>query len=247
MNVLVIDVGGTNIKMIATGLKQPIKIPSGPDMTPARMAAEVKKATDGWKYEAVTIGYPGPVRRDRPTADPFNLGPGWVRFGYEKAFGKPVRIVNDAALQALGSYHGGRMLFLGLGTGLGSALVADGVLEPLELAHLPYRKNRTYEDYLGRKGIKKLGRRKWSKHVAAVVALLMHGLQVDYVILGGGEARRLKEIPKGAQVGNNSNAFRGGFRLWEEPKDRYHRRERRRSRNAKSPGAGDKEPVRIAE
>jgi polyphosphate glucokinase len=247
MNVLVIDVGGTNIKVIATGLKQAIKIPSGPDMTPGRMAAEVKKATEGWKYEAVTIGYPGPVRRDRPTADPFNLGPGWVRFGYDKAFGKPVRIVNDAALQALGSYHGGRMLFLGLGTGLGSALVADGVLEPLELAHLPYRKNRTYEDYLGRKGIRKLGRRKWSKHVSAVVALLMHGLQVDYVILGGGEARRLKEIPKGARVGNNSNAFRGGFRLWEEPKDRYHQRERRRSRNAKSSGAGDKEPVRIAE
>jgi polyphosphate glucokinase len=247
MNVLVIDVGGTNIKVIATGLKQPIKIPSGPDMTPARMAAEVRKATGGWKYDAVTIGYPGPVRRDRPTADPANLGGGWVRFDYAKAFGKPVRLVNDAALQALGSYHGGRMLFLGLGTGLGSALVADGVLEPLELAHLPYRKNKTYEDYLGRKGIKKLGRRKWSRHVAAVVELLKQGLQVDYVVLGGGEARRLKDIPKGARVGNNSNAFRGGYRLWEEPKDRYHQRESRRARNAKASAANESEPVRIAE
>jgi predicted NBD/HSP70 family sugar kinase len=247
MNVLVIDVGGTNIKVIASGMKQPVKIPSGPDMTPARMAAEVRKVAEDWKYEVVTIGYPGPVRRDRPTADPANLGRGWVRFDYEKAFGRPVRLVNDAALQALGSYHGGRMLFLGLGTGLGSALVADGVLEPLELAHLPYRKDKTYEDYLGRKGIKKLGRRKWSKHVAAVVALLMHGLQVDYVVLGGGEARRLKEMPKGARVGHNSNAFLGGYRLWEEPKNRYRARERGRSKSARVTLANEKEPVRIAE
>jgi polyphosphate glucokinase len=247
MNVLVIDVGGTNIKVIATGMKQPVKIPSGPDMTPARMAAEVRNVTADWKYEVVTIGYPGPVRRDRPTSDPANLGRGWVRYDYEKAFGKPVRLVNDAALQALGSYHGGRMLFLGLGTGLGSALVADGVLEPLELAHMPYRKNKTFEDYLGRKGIRRLGRRKWSKHVAAVVEMLKHGLQVDYVVLGGGEARRLEELPKGARVGHNSNAFLGGYRLWEEPKDRYHERVRRRAKGARVSVANEKEPVRIAE
>jgi polyphosphate glucokinase len=248
MNVLVIDVGGTNIKVIATGHKHPVKISSGPDMTAARMAAEVRKVTADWKYEAVTIGFPGPVRRDRPTADPANLGPGWVRFDYEKAFGRPVRLVNDAALQALGSYHGGRMLFLGLGTGLGSALVADGVLEPLELAHLPYRKNRTYEDYLGRKGIERMGRRKWTKHVEKVVDLLKYGLQVDYVILGGGEAQRLKDVPKGARVGSNSNAFLGGYRLWEDPMNRYRRKARKgRPKAPKPASAAEAEPVRIAD
>ena len=248
MNVLVIDVGGTNVKVIATGQKQPVKIPSGSEMTAARMASEVRKVAEGWKYEAVTIGFPGPVRRDRPTADPANLGKGWVRFDYEKAFGRPVRLVNDAALQALGSYHGGRMLFLGLGTGLGSALVADGVLEPLELAHLPYRKDKTYEDYLGREGIKRMGRRKWTKHVAKVVDLLKHALQVDYVVLGGGEARRLKEVPKGARVGSNSNAFLGGYRLWDYPKNRYRRKARNGRPKAPKPGsASESEPVRIAE
>ncbi len=221
MNVLVIDVGGTNVKVIATGRKQPLKIPSGPKMTAARMAAAVKKAAAEWKYDAVSIGFPGPVRNDRPTAEPANLGRGWVRFDYRKAFGKPVRLVNDAALQALGSYHGGRMLFLGLGTGLGSALVADGVLEPLELAHLPYRKNRSYEDYLGLRGKKRLGRKKWAKHVEKVTELLKHGLQVDYVVLGGGEAQNLRKIPKSARLGRNANAFLGGYRLWEDPKRRH--------------------------
>jgi hypothetical protein len=221
MNVLVIDVGGTNIKVIATGRKQSLKIPSGPSLTPARMAAAVRKATADWDYDAVSIGYPGPVRNDRPSAEPANLGRGWVRFDYGKAFSRPVRLVNDAALQALGSYHGGRMLFLGLGTGLGSALVADGVLEPLELAHLPYRKNRSYEDYLGLRGKKRLGRRKWEKHVEKVTALLKHGLQVDYVVLGGGEAQNLRKMPKGARLGHNANAFLGGYRLWEDPKRRH--------------------------
>ena len=190
-------------------------------MTPAQMAIAVRKATADWDYDAVSIGYPGPVRNGRPTAEPANLGRGWVRFDYNNAFGRPVRLVNDAAMQALGSYHGGRMLFLGLGTGLGSALVADGVLEPLELAHLPYRKNRTYEDYLGMRGKKRLGRRKWERHVEKVTALLKHGLQVDYVVLGGGEAQNLRKMPKGARLGHNANAFLGGYRLWEDPTRRH--------------------------
>ena len=221
MNVLVIDIGGTNVKVIVTGRKQSLRIPSGPNMTPAQMAIAVRKATADWDYDAVSIGYPGPVRNDRPTAEPANLGRGWVRFDYNNAFSRPVRLVNDAALQALGSYHGGRMLFLGLGTGLGSALVADGVLEPLELAHLPYRKNRTYEDYLGIRGKKRLGRRKWERHVEKVTALLKHGLQVDYVVLGGGEAQNLRKMPKGARLGHNANAFLGGYRLWEDPTRRH--------------------------
>src|SRR2546427_3746117 len=189
MKVLVIDVGGTNIKVSVTGRKEPIRIPSGPEMNAARMAAAVTKAATGWKYEAVSIGYPGPVVNGKPSLEPANLGAGWIRFDYKKAFGKPVRVVNDAAMQAMGSYQGGRMLFLGLGTGLGSALVADGVLEPLELAHLPYRNNRTYEDYVGLRGYKRMGQKKWQRHVEKVVAILKQGLQVDYVMLGGATPR----------------------------------------------------------
>jgi predicted NBD/HSP70 family sugar kinase len=247
MNVLVIDVGGNNVKVIATGRKRPIRIPSGPKMTAAGMASAVKKATADWKYEAVSIGFPGPVRNDRPSAEPVNLGPGWVRFDYKKAFGRPLRLVNDAALQALGSYHGGRMLFLGLGTGLGSALVADGILEPLELAHLPYRKNRSYEDYLGHRGLKRQGRRKWTEHVARVVELLKHGLQVDYVVLGGGEARKLKKVPRGARLGRNSNAFLGGYRLWEDPTNRHRRQRVAPSQPPKSTSAEEGEAPHIAE
>jgi polyphosphate glucokinase len=215
MKVLVIDVGGTNIKVSTGGPDDPLKIPSGSDMNAARMAEEVKKATAGWQYEAVSIGYPGPVSNGRPALEPKNLGAGWVRFDYDKAFNKPVRVVNDAAMQALGSYQGGRMLFLGLGTGLGSAFVANGQLEPLELAHLPYRKNGTYEDYVGLRGLKRLGRKKWQRHVETVIELLKHGLQADYVMLGGGQTKKLKSLPAGVRIGNNSHAILGGIRLWD--------------------------------
>ena len=213
--ILVIDVGGTNVKVGTAGRRAPLKIPSGKRMTPARMAAEVRKAVAGWKYDAVSIGYPGPVKGGRPAREPHNLARGWVRFDYAKAFGVPVKIVNDAAMQALGAYTGGRMLFLGLGTGLGSALMAEKVLMPLELAHLPYRRGRTYEDYVGVRGMVRLGRKKWTRHVYLVVALLKAGLQADYVVLGGGQTKKLKALPPGVRVSGNQSAIRGGLRLWE--------------------------------
>jgi hypothetical protein len=217
MKILVVDVGGNNLKMSLSGRKgEPIKVPSGPDLTAAKMVAAVKKVTAGWKYDAVSIGYPGPVVNGRPSRDPFNLGPGWKGFDFRKAFGKPVRLVNDAAMQALGSYRGGRMLFLGLGTGLGSALIIEGVLAPMELAHMPYRKGLTYEDYAGARGLKRLGRKKWTRAVHKIVEVLRDGLQCDYVVLGGGQTKRLKSLPKGVRVGDNSNAIRGGIRLWEK-------------------------------
>jgi polyphosphate glucokinase len=217
-NILVIDVGGTHVKLLATGQKELIKIDSGPSMTAERMVSAVRAATSGWKYSAVSIGYPGPVLHGRPVAEPHNLGPGWVAFDFEKAFGCPVRLVNDAAMQALGSYKDGRMLFLGLGTGLGSALIVDGVLEPMELAHLPYKKGRTYEDYVGLRGLERLGKSKWRRSVADVVLQLKAALQADYVVLGGGNAKLLKGLPKGAELGSNDNAFTGGMRLWESGK-----------------------------
>jgi polyphosphate glucokinase len=222
MTVLVIDVGGTNLKVSVGGSGNVIKIPSGPDMTAARMAEEVKKAVAGRSYDVVSIGYPGPVMNGRPASEPHNLGAGWMRFDYDQAFGKPVRVVNDAAMQALGSYQGGRMLYLGLGTGLGSAFVGDGVLEPLELAHLPYRKNRTYEDYLGLRGLQRMGRKKWQRHVEKVVELLKHGLQADYVMLGGGQTKELSSLPPDVRLGTNAHAILGGLRLWnkDEPAPR---------------------------
>ncbi|MCA1561481.1 MAG: ROK family protein [Acidobacteria bacterium] len=219
-----IDVGGTNVKVCLTGRKVPLKIPSGSKMTAARMAAAVKKATADWEYDSVSIGYPGPVRDGKPASEPKNLGGGWVRFDFRKAFGVPVKIVNDAAMQAMGGYKGGRMLFLGLGTGLGSAMVADGVLGPLELAHLPYRRNKTYEQYVGTKGFKRLGAKKWTAHVHRVVALLKEGLQVDYVVLGGGQTKKLKKVPDDVTIGPNHNAIIGGFRLWSEPEHLHLRR-----------------------
>ena len=216
MKVLVIDVGGTNLKVSLGGPEPPLKIPSGHALTAADMAAKVFEATKGWSYEAVSIGYPGPVAAGRPAEEPKNLGPGWVAFDYDAAFERPVRVINDAAMQALGSYEGGHMLFLGLGTGLGSALVYDGVLAPLELAHMPYRKGRTYEDYVGRRGYERMGRRKWQEHVFAVVGILKHGLQAEYVVLGGGEAKRLKELPPDTRLGSNANAITGGLRLWND-------------------------------
>jgi len=218
--ILVIDVGGTNVKVGTTERRESLKIPSGKTMTAARMAAEVRKAVDGWKYDAVSIGYPGAVKRGRPAHEPHNLSGGWVRFDYEKAFGTPVTIVNDAAMQALGAYAGGRMLFLGLGTGLGSALVAEGLLVPLELAHLPYRRGRTYEDYVGIRGFVRLGRKRWTRHVHAVVELLKGALQADYVVLGGGRTRRLVTLPPGVRTSDNLCAIRGGLRLWDPPAER---------------------------
>jgi predicted NBD/HSP70 family sugar kinase len=212
--ILVLDVGGTNVKVQATGHKQPRKIPSGPDMTAKDMVRDVKAATRDWKYDRVSIGYPGPVVAGQPVREPVNLGRGWVGFNYRKALGCPVRIVNDAAMQALGSYHGGRMLFLGLGTGLGSAMIVDGILEPMELAHLPYKHGKTYEEYLGLKGLKRLGKKKWRKDVFKITKKFIAALQADYVVLGGGNAKKLKKLPPGARMGRNENAILGGFRLW---------------------------------
>ena len=214
LRVLVLDVGGTHVKVLATGRTQRVEIDSGPHLTPAKMIAAVRAATAGWNYDAVSIGYPGPVVHGRLLGEPWHLGPGWVGFDFRGAFGRPVKIVNDAAMQALGSYQGGRMLFLGLGTGLGSAVVADNVLEPMELAHLPYQKGRSYEDYLGLAGLERLGKKRWRQHVATVVGQLQRAVQADYVVLGGGNARLLKQLPPGARLGDNRNAFKGGFRLW---------------------------------
>lgn len=214
-NILVVDVGGTHIKLLATGQKTEIKVDSGPRMTAALMVADVKKAVADWKYTAVSIGYPGPVLHGKPVADPHNLGRGWVKFDFAHAFGHPVKLVNDAAMQAIGSYKGGRMLFLGLGTGLGSAMIVDGVLEPMELAHLPYKNGRTYEDYVGLHGLERLGKKKWRAHVTDVVNRLKAALEAEYVVLGGGNARLVKTLPPGAEFGSNENAFIGGFRLWD--------------------------------
>ncbi len=214
MKVLVIDIGGTHVKVQATGHAQRIEIPSGPRLTPARLVSAVKAATAGWKYDAVSIGYPGPVVHGRAMLEPRHLGSGWVGFNFKKALGRPVKLINDAAMQALGSYRGGRMLFLGLGTGLGSALIADTVLEPMELAHLPYRKGRTYEEYVGLAGLKRLGKRKWRQHVDRIVRQLKAALQADYVVLGGGNARLVKKLPPGTSLGDNANAIQGGYRLW---------------------------------
>lgn len=214
--VLVIDVGGTNVKMLATGQKEPRRFPSGSKLTAADMVKQVKEATKDWQYTRVSLGYPGPIINERPLREPHNLGPGWMGFNFSKAFGHPVRVINDASMQALGSYDGGRMLFLGLGTGLGSAMIIDGLLQPMELAHLLYRKGKTYEDYLGLRGLERLGKKKWRKHVAQIVELLKEALDADYVVLGGGNSKKLKTIPAGARLGKNENAFLGGFRLWKD-------------------------------
>ena len=220
LKILVLDVGGTHVKALATGHKAFVEIPSGPKMTPRKMLADVRKVIEGWEYAVASIGYPGPVLHGKVVADPHNLGRGWVGFDFSKALGCPVKIINDAAMQALGHYEEGRMLFLGLGTGLGSALIVDGVLEPMELAHLPYKRGRTYEDYVGLRGLKRLGKKKWRECVFDVVARLKAALEADYVVLGGGNAKVLKKLPPGARLGDNTNAFRGGYRLWLEPAER---------------------------
>ena len=217
MNVLVIDIGGTHVKVLATGHTQERRFISGPKLTPGRMVSQVRKLVADWKYEVVSIGYPGPLLRNRPVAEPWNLGKGWVGFNFERAFRRPVKVLNDAAMQALGSYEGGRMLFLGLGTGLGSAIIVDGILEPLELGHLPYKKA-TFEDYVGLRGLKKHGKKRWRRHVEDVVERLMSAIEPEDVVIGGGNVHKLKKLPPGCRAGDNANAFRGGFRIWKNHK-----------------------------
>ena len=215
MRVLVIDIGGSHVKVLVTGQRVPRKFVSGPTMTAKQMVSGVKKILGDWKYDAVSIGFPGPVLRNRPVAEPVNLGGGWVGFDFKSAFGCHVKLVNDAAMQALGSYRRGKMLFLGLGTGLGSTLIVDGIVEPMELGHLPYKKG-TYESYVGNKALVKQGKKKWCRDVADVVERLTAALEPEEVVLGGGNAKQLKKVPPGCRLGDNSNAFRGGFRLWRE-------------------------------
>jgi polyphosphate glucokinase len=217
MKILAIDVGGTHVKCLLKGEVNRREFESGPRLTASEMVARVKVLTKDWHYDAVSIGYPGPVLRNRPLAEPHNLGKGWVGFKFERAFGKPVKVLNDAAMQALGSYKKGKMLFLGLGTGLGSAMVVDGNVEPMELAHLPYKKG-TYEDYVGIRGLEKRGKKKWRKHVFAIVELLRQALEPDEVVLGGGNVKKLKQLPAHCRAGDNSNAFVGAFRLWDGEK-----------------------------
>ncbi|MGA9797668.1 MAG: ROK family protein [Terriglobales bacterium] len=213
--VLVIDVGGTHIKLLATGQKVKREFASGPKLRPAEMTSKVNETVKDWDYDVISMGYPGPVVHGQPFREPHNLGPGWVRFDFKKALNRDVRIINDAAMQALGSYKKGRMLFLGLGTGLGSAMIVNGRLEPMELGHLPYRKGKTYEDYLGVRGLERLGKKKWEHHVLKVVDELRAALCADEVVLGGGNSKRLTKLPLNTRLGDNENAFIGGFRMWD--------------------------------
>jgi polyphosphate glucokinase len=213
--VLVIDIGGTHVKLLATGQKVKREFVSGPKMVPTDMVRQVKTLVKDWDYDVISMGYPGPVVHGQPFRDPHNLGPGWVRFDFKKAFNREVKIINDAAMQALGSYNKGRMLFLGLGTGLGSAMIVEGRLEPMELGHLPYRKGKTYEDYLGLRGLERLGKKKWESHVFRVVEDFRAALVADDVVLGGGNAKKLTKLPPNTRLGDNENAFVGGFRLWD--------------------------------
>jgi predicted NBD/HSP70 family sugar kinase len=215
MIILVIDVGGTNIKLKLSDSAEVRKVASGPNLTAQMMVADVLKETADWKYDAVSIGYPGPVVRGTIALDPVNLGPGWLGHDFS-ALGKQVKVINDAAMQALGSYEGGRMLFLGLGTGLGSTLIIDGAIAPMELGHLPYKKGRTFEEYVGAAGMRRLGKKKWQEIVFDVVARLKHALQAEYVVLGGGNTKKLEALPPGSRAGDNSNAFIGGVRLWQQ-------------------------------
>ncbi len=238
MKVLVVDVGGTHVKILATKHSVPREFPSGPKLTPRAMVTRVKRLARGWTYDVVSVGYPGPVLHDRPVAEPHNLGRGWVGFDFKAAFRRPAKVVNDAAMQALGGYERGKMLFLGLGTGLGSTLIVNGVVEPMELGHLPYKKS-TYEGYVGERGLERHGKKKWRRYVADVVARLTAALEPDDVVLGGGNARQLKKLPPGCRLGDNANAFVGGFRMWERQPNRRavaakaRRRSARVARNTK--------------
>lgn len=212
--VLTVDVGGTHVKFEISGQTERREFESGPKLSAKRMVSEVRRLTADWSYDVVSIGYPGMVVRDRVVAEPHNLGRGWTGFDFGKAFGRPVKIINDAAMQALGSYGGGKMLFLGLGTGLGTAMIVDGVIEPMELAHLPYRKGKTFEDYVGVAGLERLGKKKWRKHVFDVIKQLMAALEPEYVVLGGGNVDKLGKLPPRVRKGDNDNAFKGGCKLW---------------------------------
>jgi polyphosphate glucokinase len=244
MNVLVIDIGGTHVKVLATGQEVHRQFDSGSALTPKRMVSGVRRIVADWKYDVVSIGYPGPVLHNRPVSEPWNIGKGWCGFKFQRAFNRPVKVVNDAAMQALGSYKRGKMLFLGLGTGLGSALIVDGIVEPMELGHLPYRKA-TFEDYVGIRALEKYGKKKWRSYVADVVERLIAAIEPHEVVLGGGNVRKLKELPPGCRVGGNDNAFVGGFRLWEKTAAEKHsvpsrRRPKQRARSRLSPANATK-------
>src|SRR5579863_8627087 len=213
--VLAVDVGGSHVKVMDNKSLTKREFVSGPHLSAKEMVKQVRGLTRDWSYDVISIGYPGPVAHNRPLAEPHNLGHGWTGFNFAKAFGRPTRVVNDALMQALGSYEGGRMLFLGLGTGLGSAMIIDGIPEPMELGHLPYHKDRTFEDEAGAAGLEHLGKKKWRKEVAEIVKHFVAALEPDYVVLGGGNAEKLDRLPPKARLGNNANAFKGGFRLWD--------------------------------
>jgi polyphosphate glucokinase len=213
MKILAVDVGGTHVKILATGQKQKREIVSGPKMTARQMVSDVKKLAKDWAYDVVSVGFPGPVLHGRPVAEPHNLGPGWAGFDFASAFGLPVRVANDAAMQALGSFRGGRMLFLGLGTGLGTAMIVNGIVEPMELGHLPYKKG-TFEDYVGARGLARVGKKRWRKLVKDVIERLVAATEPEDVVIGGGNLVHLNKLPKGCRAGDNAYAFIGGFRMW---------------------------------
>src|SRR6516162_5617779 len=217
-NILTIDVGGSHVKVMTSRVRKKRQFLSGSQLSAKTMVKKVKDLTKDWSYDVISLGYPGPVFRNRPITEPHNLGHGWAGFDFAKAFRRPARVINDALMQALGSYKGGRMLFLGLGTGLGTAMIVDGVVEPMELGHLRYKKA-TYEDYLGRAGLKRMGKKRWRHYVEEVVDQLIAVLEPDDVVIGGGNAKKLKKLPNGCRAGDNNNAFFGGFRLWEEPRE----------------------------
>lgn len=212
--ILSVDVGGTHVKVMTNRGRSKREFSSGPHLSAKKMVTEVKRLTSDWSYDVVSVGYPGPVAHNRPLAEPHNLGHGWVGFDFAKAFGRPTQVVNDALMQALGSYQGGRMLFLGLGTGLGAAMIVDGIAEPMELGRLPYRKDKTYEDYAGAAGLQRHGKKKWRRAVADIVKRLTAALEPDTVVLGGGNAEHVGRLPPKTRLGDNANAFKGGFRLW---------------------------------